>query len=248
MKPHSLRGESLGRRMATCPAALPTGDMDQHLFCWHGPRWKNLPDFAKVGCGSLSSRGCCWAWRAARAAAARRRSGDCPTRCSTLVAPPPDPSLVDLRLDGASLVHDVSEPDGWNWSSDAHTSIRFFGRTCDVVRASTGGSRLVPPFGCPAPGAAVRAVGQKVAARPNFAPVEVDLRDDRHAEGAAREHAQGGAPPAGGAVVAVAEQRAGRCDGHGGRRCHGRPHAPSRVSTDGTPPCGAHLRGGSLVR
>jgi len=68
-----------------------------------------------------------------------------------LDGPPPDPTLVDVRLDGASLVHDVREADGWNWSGDAHREIRFFGHTCEAVRAATGGSRLVAAFGCPAP-------------------------------------------------------------------------------------------------
>ena len=63
----------------------------------------------------------------------------------TLDGPPPDPTLVDVRLD------DVRQSDGWDWASDEHREIRFHGRTCDLVRAATGGSRLVAAFGCPAP-------------------------------------------------------------------------------------------------
>ena len=68
-----------------------------------------------------------------------------------LDAPPPDPSLVDLRLDGASLIHDEGHRDGWDWSDDARREIRFYGATCDRVTAATGGSRLVAAYGCPAP-------------------------------------------------------------------------------------------------
>jgi hypothetical protein len=68
-----------------------------------------------------------------------------------LDAPPPDPTLVDLRLDGQSLVYDVRQVDGWDWATEEHREIRFHGRTCDLVRAATGGSRLVAAFGCPAP-------------------------------------------------------------------------------------------------
>jgi hypothetical protein len=68
-----------------------------------------------------------------------------------LDAAPPDPALVDLRLDGQSLVHDEGQRDGWAWSDPAHREIRFFGTTCDRVSAATGGSRLVAAFGCPAP-------------------------------------------------------------------------------------------------
>jgi hypothetical protein len=68
-----------------------------------------------------------------------------------LDAPPPDPALVDLRLDGASLVHDPGHRDGWDWSDTARREIRFHGPTCERVSAATGGSRLVAAFGCPAP-------------------------------------------------------------------------------------------------
>lgn len=60
-------------------------------------------------------------------------------------------ALVDLRLDGQSLIDDVRQIDGWDWATGAHREIRFHGRTCDRVRAATGGSRLVAAFGCPAP-------------------------------------------------------------------------------------------------
>lgn len=68
-----------------------------------------------------------------------------------LNAPPPDPTLVDVRLDGRSLIHDVMRRDGWDWSDDSHTEILFYGDTCDDIRAATGGSQLVAAFGCPAP-------------------------------------------------------------------------------------------------
>ena len=68
-----------------------------------------------------------------------------------LQAAPPDPTLVDVRLDGASLVHDVGHVDGWDWFDDTHGAIVFYGRTCDEITAATGGSRLVAAFGCPAP-------------------------------------------------------------------------------------------------
>lgn len=64
---------------------------------------------------------------------------------------PPDPNLVDVRLDGRSLVFDTSQRDGWNWSGDGYREIRFFGPTCESVRWATGGSQLVAAFGCPAP-------------------------------------------------------------------------------------------------
>ena len=67
-----------------------------------------------------------------------------------LDGPPPDPSLVDVRLDGTRLVFDVQRSDGWNWTDDTHREIRFYGRTCDLVRDSNGGSRLIAAFGCPA--------------------------------------------------------------------------------------------------
>ena len=41
-----------------------------------------------------------------------------------LDAPPPDPTLVDVRLDGTSLVYDVREMDGWDWATDEHREIR----------------------------------------------------------------------------------------------------------------------------
>ncbi len=64
---------------------------------------------------------------------------------------PPDPNLVDVRLDGTSLIHDTGQLDGWDWSGDGHREIRFYGRTCDTVRSASGGSQLVAAFGCPAP-------------------------------------------------------------------------------------------------
>jgi hypothetical protein len=64
---------------------------------------------------------------------------------------PPDPSLVDVRLDAHSLVRDALHRDGWDWSDDTHREIRFYGPTCDMVRFGTGGSRLLAAFGCPAP-------------------------------------------------------------------------------------------------
>ncbi len=68
-----------------------------------------------------------------------------------LDAAPTDPTLVDLRLDGASLVLDPSHRDGWDWTDDTHREIRFYGQTCNRVTDATGGSRLVAAFGCPAP-------------------------------------------------------------------------------------------------
>lgn len=68
-----------------------------------------------------------------------------------LEAPPPDPTLVDVRLDGESLIHDEGRRDGWSWSDATHREIRFHGAACDRVSAATGGSRLVAAFGCPAP-------------------------------------------------------------------------------------------------
>jgi hypothetical protein len=68
-----------------------------------------------------------------------------------LTMPPPDPTLVDLRLGGQSLIHDTGRRDGWDWSDDTHEEILFFGPTCDTLRASSGGTRLVAAFGCPAP-------------------------------------------------------------------------------------------------
>ena len=67
-----------------------------------------------------------------------------------LDAAPTDPTLVDVRLDGTRLQFDAQRTDGWNWTDDTHREIRFFGRTCDLVRESSGGSRLIAAFGCPA--------------------------------------------------------------------------------------------------
>ena len=64
---------------------------------------------------------------------------------------PPDPRLVDVRLDGASLLYDVRHADGWDWADGDHREIRFYGRTCELVREATGGTRVVAAFGCPAP-------------------------------------------------------------------------------------------------
>ena len=68
-----------------------------------------------------------------------------------LDAAPIDPTLVDVRLDGASLIHDPGHRDGWDWSDATQREIRFYGATCDRVTAATGGSRLVAAYGCPAP-------------------------------------------------------------------------------------------------
>ncbi|MBI5514430.1 MAG: VWA domain-containing protein [Deltaproteobacteria bacterium] len=68
-----------------------------------------------------------------------------------LTMAPPDPTLVDVRLGGQSLIHDTGRRDGWDWSDDTHEEILFFGQTCDTLRASSGGTRLVAAFGCPAP-------------------------------------------------------------------------------------------------
>lgn len=68
-----------------------------------------------------------------------------------LDAPPPDHNLVDLRLDGRSIVHDPQRRDGWDWSDGEHRVIEFFGPTCETVRQASGGSSLAAAFGCPAP-------------------------------------------------------------------------------------------------
>ncbi len=64
---------------------------------------------------------------------------------------PPDPMLVDLRIDGRSIIRDPSRMDGWDWSDDQNRVIEFFGPTCDFVRSASGGSQLIAAFGCPAP-------------------------------------------------------------------------------------------------
>jgi len=68
-----------------------------------------------------------------------------------LDAVPPDPTLVDLRLDGMSLIHDTGRRNGWDYSEGTFQEIRFYGQTCDQVSAATGGSSLIAAFGCPAP-------------------------------------------------------------------------------------------------
>ena len=68
-----------------------------------------------------------------------------------LDAPPPDRDLVDLRLDGASIYRDRSRRDGWDWSDENPLEIRFYGRSCQILQAASGGSRLRAVFGCPAP-------------------------------------------------------------------------------------------------
>lgn len=73
---------------------------------------------------------------------------DCRFRLSAV---PPDPTLVDLRLDGMSLIHDTGRRDGWDYSDGTFQEIRFYGRTCDQVSSATGGSNLIAAFGCPAP-------------------------------------------------------------------------------------------------
>jgi hypothetical protein len=62
-----------------------------------------------------------------------------------------DRDLVDLRLDGASIYRDRSRRDGWDWSDENPVEIRFYGRSCQVLQAASGGSRLRAVFGCPAP-------------------------------------------------------------------------------------------------
>ncbi len=73
---------------------------------------------------------------------------DCTLR---LDAAPPDPNLVDVRLDGHSLYRDVRHMNGWDWSDETHREIIFHGPTCDEIHGSSGGSRLAAAFGCPAP-------------------------------------------------------------------------------------------------
>lgn len=68
-----------------------------------------------------------------------------------LESAPPDPELVDVRLDGASIYRDVMHNDGWDWSADNPREMRFYGRTCALLQAASGGSRLRAVFGCPAP-------------------------------------------------------------------------------------------------
>jgi von Willebrand factor type A domain len=67
-----------------------------------------------------------------------------------LDAPPPDPTLVDVRLGATSLPRDVAHRDGWDWSDDTHLEVAFHGATCDQVRGATGGEVLAAVFGCPA--------------------------------------------------------------------------------------------------
>lgn len=69
----------------------------------------------------------------------------------TLDAAPVDPDLVDLRLDGMSLIRDPMRRDGWEYADEGRRVIEFYGSTCDRVRAASGGSQLVAAFGCPAP-------------------------------------------------------------------------------------------------
>jgi hypothetical protein len=73
---------------------------------------------------------------------------DCTLR---VMSPPPDPALVDVRLDGRSLYHDTRRANGWDWGDGSHQQIVFYGQACTDVRMATGGSRLVAAFGCPAP-------------------------------------------------------------------------------------------------
>ena len=68
-----------------------------------------------------------------------------------LASRPPDPDLVDVRLDGASIYRDPSHADGWDWSEENPLELRFYGRTCSILQAASGGSRLRAVFGCPAP-------------------------------------------------------------------------------------------------
>lgn len=68
-----------------------------------------------------------------------------------LGSPPPDPALVDVRLDGASIVRDARHADGWDWSPADPLEIRFYGRSCAILQAASGGSRLRAVFGCAAP-------------------------------------------------------------------------------------------------
>ncbi len=73
---------------------------------------------------------------------------DCTLRLSM---PPVDPELVDIRLDGRSLYRDPRRLNGWDWGDERHLEIVFHGAVCDDVQRSSGGSRLVATFGCPAP-------------------------------------------------------------------------------------------------
>jgi hypothetical protein len=73
---------------------------------------------------------------------------DCTLRLSM---PPVDPELVDIRLDGRSLYRDPRRINGWDWGDERRLEIVFHGAVCDDVQRSTGGSRLVATFGCPAP-------------------------------------------------------------------------------------------------
>lgn len=68
-----------------------------------------------------------------------------------LASAPPDPDLVDVRLDGASIYRDVMHNDGWDWSAGNPREMRFYGRTCALLQAASGGSRLRAVYGCPAP-------------------------------------------------------------------------------------------------
>jgi hypothetical protein len=77
-----------------------------------------------------------------------RALADCTLR---LPMPPPDPELVDIRLDGRSLYRDPRRSNGWDWGDEQHTEIVFHGGVCDDVQRASGGSRLVATFGCPAP-------------------------------------------------------------------------------------------------
>ena len=77
-----------------------------------------------------------------------RALADCTLR---LDRPPPDPELVDIRLDGRSLYRDPRRINGWDWGDDRRLEIVFHGPVCDEVQRASGGSRLVATFGCPAP-------------------------------------------------------------------------------------------------
>lgn len=68
-----------------------------------------------------------------------------------LMSAPPDPELVDVRLDGASIYRDRSRQDGWDWSTENPLELRFYGRSCQLLQAASGGSSLRAVFGCPAP-------------------------------------------------------------------------------------------------
>ena len=64
---------------------------------------------------------------------------------------PPDPDLVDVRLDGASIYRDRNHLDGWDWSPANPQELQFYGRSCQILQAASGGSSLRAVFGCPAP-------------------------------------------------------------------------------------------------